>query len=185
MDNSYKITVRPAVLSDCQQYYEWESAKEVTEFFSIHDGQTYDEVVTEFVLNQADPEKEQYTIVREDGKLLGRIYLGSINRNLDSLEIFRIYIGDTAERGKGYGRQALEWCLDRAFRQDTFHRVYLDYYTGNPSQYLYESIGFQHVGLARGACKGACKKMGQYHDVNVMDMIRDDYENLHIHRELW
>lgn len=166
-----KINVRPSVLADCKQFYEWELTPEVTEFFSIADGQTYDEVVRDFILNEADPEKEQYTIVDEDGRLLGRIYLGSISRRLDSLEVYRIYIGDPAERNKGYGRQALKWVLDRAFRDDTFHRVYLDYYTGNPAQYLYESMGFQHEGCARGACK----KMGQYHDVHVMAILREDY----------
>lgn len=169
------ITVRPSVLADCQQFYRWELMPEVTEFFSIADGQTYDDVVREFVLNDADPEKEQYTICGEDGRLLGRIYLGSISRRLDSLEIYRIYIGNPADRNKGLGRQAMKWILDRAFREDTFHRVYLDYYTGNPAQYLYESLGFQHEGCARGACK----KMGEYHDVHIMSILRDDYFNLY------
>lgn len=173
--NCSKIKVRPSILEDCQQFYQWELTPEVTEFFSIADGQTYEEVVREFVLNDADPEKEQYTITDLDGKLLGRIYLGSISRKLDSLEVFRIYIGNPSERGKGYGRQALLWILDRAFRLDSFHRVYLDYYTGNPAQYLYESVGFLHEGCARGACK----KMGKYHDVNIMAMIRKDFEKLY------
>lgn len=170
-----KITVRPSKLSDCEQFFKWELTPEVTKFFSIADGQTYDEVVTEFVLNDADPEKEQYTIVGEDGRLLGRIYLGSISRRLDSLEVYRIYIGEVSERNKGFGRQALKWVLDRAFRDDSFHRVYLDYYTGNPAQYLYESMGFQHEGCARGACK----KMGEYHDVHIMAILRDDYLKLY------
>ena len=153
-----KIQVRPSVLADCQQFYQWEQTPEVTKFFSIPDGQTYEEVVRDFVLNDADLEKEQYTITDAEGQLLGRIY--------------RIYIGDPALRGKGYGRQALQWVLDRAFKEDTFHRVYLDYYTGNePARRLYESMGFQHEGCARGACK----KMGKYHDVHIMAILREDY----------
>ncbi|MGF6376912.1 RimJ/RimL family protein N-acetyltransferase [Clostridiales Family XIII bacterium PM5-7] len=169
------IKVRPSTLEDCKQFYQWEATPQVTTFFSIADDQRYEDVVREFVLADDDPEKEQYTITDEDGQLLGRIYLNAINRKLDSLEIFRIYIGDTANRGKGYGRQALLWILDRAFRQDSFHRVYLDYYTGNPAQFLYESVGFQHEGCARGACK----KMGVYHDVNIMAMLREDFEQLY------
>ena len=169
------ITVRSSVLADCQQFCQWESTHDVTEFFSIADGQTYDQVVREFVLNDADPEKEQYTILKGDGALLGRIYLSGISRRLDSLEVYRIYIGDPRERNKGYGRQALRWVLDRAFRDDTFHRVYLDYYTGNPAQYLYESMGFTHEGLARDACK----KMGEYYDTNIMSILREDYEKLY------
>ncbi len=166
------IKVRPSVLADCEQFYKWELTPEVTKFFSIHDGQTYDEVVKGFVLNDADPEKEQYTITDEDGKLLGRIYLNGISRRLDSLEVYRIYIGDPEERNKGYGREGLKWVLDRAFKEDTFHRVYLDYYTGNdPACHLYESMGFQHEGCARDACK----KMGKYYDVNIMSILREDY----------
>lgn len=166
------IQVRPSVLADCQQFYQWEQTPEVTEFFNIADGQTYEEVIREFVLNEADPEKEQYTITDQSGNPIGRIYLNGISRKLDSLEVYRIYIGDPALRGKGYGRQALKWVLDRAFKEDTFYRVYLDYYTGNePARRLYESMGFQHEGCARGACK----KMGQYHDVHVMAILREDY----------
>lgn len=172
---SDNIKVRPSVLADCQQFYEWESTRDVTEFFSIADGQTYDQIVKDFILIDEDPEKEQYTITDEEGNMLGRIYLAGISRRLDSLEVYRLYIGDPAERNKGYGRQALKWVLDRAFHNDTFHRVYFDYYTGNPAQFLYESMGFQHEGLARGACK----KMGKYYDTNIMSMLREDYEKLY------
>ena len=167
-----KIKVRPSVLADCRQFYRWELTPEVTEFFSIPDEQTFEEVVRDFVLNDADPEKEQYTITDENGSPVGRIYLSAISRKLDSLEVYRIYIGDPSQRNKGFGRQALKWILDRAFVEDTFHRVYLDYYTGNdPACHLYESMGFRHEGCARGACK----KMGEYHDVNVMAILREDY----------
>lgn len=167
-----KIKIRPSVLDDCVQFCRWEQTPEVTEFFSIPDGQTYEDVVKEFVLNSADPSKEQYTVTDLHGKLLGRICLNAINRRLDSLEIYRIYIGLASERNKGYGREALKWILDRAFKEDTFHRVYLDYYTGNETaRRLYESMGFRHEGIARGACK----KMGKYYDVNVMSILREDY----------
>lgn len=172
-----KIKVRPSVLADCQQFYQWESTPAVTQFFSIPDGQTYDEVVKEFVLNDADPEKEQYTITDLNDIPIGRIYLNGISRRLDSLEVYRIYIGDPSQRNKGFGRQALKWVLDRAFKEDTFHRVYLDYYTGNDSAcHLYETMGFQHEGCARGACK----KMGKYYDVNIMAILREDYCNTYM-----
>lgn len=167
-----KIQVRPSVLTDCQQFCRWEQVPEVTKFFSIPDGQAYEDVVKDFVLIDADPEKEQYTITDQEGSPIGRIYLNEISRKLDSLQVYRIYIGDPALRNKGYGRQALKWVLERAFIEDTFHRVYLDYYTGNdPACHLYESMGFQHEGCARGACK----KMGEYYDVHVMAILREDY----------
>lgn len=170
-----KITVRPQVRSDIEQFYLWELTPAVTEFFSLGDGQTREEVAATFDEIEADPAKAGYTILGEDGRLLGRIYLAGIDRHLDAVELYRLYIGDPAERNKGFGRQALMWLMEKVFREDTFHRLYLDYYPGNPAQYLYESVGFRHEGLARGACK----KMGKYRDVYKMAILRDDYEALY------
>ena len=168
-----RLLIRPAIFEDCKYFYEWEMNDEVSKYFSIPENQDYNTVVKEFVLNEQNPETEQYTIIRNDTNIpIGRIHLGSISRKLDSLEIYRIYIGDPTLRNQGYGREALKWCLDRAFKYDTFHRVYLDYYSGNDNAaHLYESMGFNHIGLARGACK----KNGKYYDVNLMDIIREDY----------
>lgn len=170
-----RIQVRKSDMVDCRQFYLWEKTKQVSQFFSIADDVSEEDIVREFVLNDVDDEKEQYTILGSDGRMLGRIYLAGLSRKLDSLEIYRIYIGDPKERDKGFGRQAIEWILSRAFDDDSFHRVYLDYYTGNPAAFLYESMGFQHEGIARDACK----KMGKYYDTHIMSMLRADYDKLY------
>ncbi|MBK5253098.1 MAG: GNAT family N-acetyltransferase [Peptostreptococcaceae bacterium] len=168
-----RLIIRPTILEDCQIFSKWEKTKDVSDFFSIPNDQDYSTVVKEFIVNNEDETIELYTILtKENLKPVGRIHLGSISRKLDSLEIYRIYIGDKTLRNLGYGREALTWTLDRAFKSDNFHRVYLDYYTGNDNAaHLYGSLGFKHVGLARGACK----KNGDYYDVNIMDILRDDY----------
>ncbi len=168
-----RLIIRLSEFEDCKYFYEWETNEEVSKYFSIPDKQDYNTVVKNFVIDSENNEVEQYTILtNHDHKPIGRIQLGSISRKLDSLEIYRIYIGNTSLRNMGYGREALRWCLDRAFKYDNFHRVYLDYYTGNENAaHLYETMGFYHIGLSRGACK----KNGKYYDVNLMDIIRDDY----------
>lgn len=177
LGNVPKIIVKPSVFEDCQQFYLWEKEKVVTEFFSIPDNQSYEEVLRDFFVSREDPTKEQYTIFDEASrKMIGRLYLSDISRRVDCFQIFRIYIGDLSMRNKGYGRAILLWTLDRAFNKDSFHRVFLDYYLGNKgAAHLYEKLGFQHEGVARGACK----KMRQYHDVAVMAMTRDDYQALY------
>lgn len=168
-----RLIIRPSILEDCQIFSKWENTKSVSNFFSIPDDQDYTTVVKEFIINSEDDTVALYTILtKKDLKPIGRINLGNISRKLDSLEIYRIYIGDKELRNLGYGREILNWTLDNAFKNDNFHRVYLDYYTANNNAaYLYESMGFKHVGLARGACK----KNGDYYDVNIMDILRDDY----------
>ncbi|NLY82407.1 MAG: GNAT family N-acetyltransferase [Clostridiales bacterium] len=168
-----RLIIRPSVLEDCQLFFEWEKTKEVSNFFSIADDQGYGQVIKDFIINTEDDSVELYTILtKEHLKPIGRIHLGSISRKLDSLEIYRIYIGEPALRNLGYGRESMLWTLDRAFKNDDFHRVYLDYYSDNENAaHLYESLGFKHIGLARGACK----KNGDYYDVNLMDILRDDY----------
>ena len=87
-------------------------------------------------------------------------------------EIWRIYIGDTALRGKGYGKEAMLAMMEYCFGQLGLERLYLDHYTGNPAAYLYLSLGFQYEGVLRKNCR----KNGVLYDVHLMSMLREEYE---------
>jgi ribosomal protein S18 acetylase RimI-like enzyme len=55
-----------------------------------------------------------------------------------------------AYQGKGYGTEALVWCLDFAFKQANLHRVMLEVAEINPrARRLYERIGFVVEGVKR------------------------------------
>ena len=78
------------------------------------------EVVRDFVLNDADLEKEQYTITDAEGQLLGRIYLNGIQpqswipwRSAASISAIPLL------RGKGYGRQAPSGFSTEPSKEDT------------------------------------------------------------------
>ena len=102
--------------------------------------------------------------------MIGRVVIGDIEPEW-KCELWRIYIADINLRGKGYGRQALEAVMNYCFCEMNMQRLYLDYYTGNPAEYLYRGAGFTYEGLLRNNCR----KNGKLYDVNLMSILREEY----------
>ena len=191
------LIIRPSEWDDLEDFCRWEKLPEVTEFFSIRDGQTMEDVVRKFVADEEDPKAQQFTILlKEDGfqdaedsveaaedsdvnlqyagtRKIGRIVLADIEDGWKG-EIWRIYIGDKTLRGKGYGKQAMEAMMGYCFDVLGLERLYLDHYTGNPAEGLYLSLGFKYEGVLRKNCR----KNGVLYDVHLMSMLREEYEAL-------
>ena len=175
------LIIRPSVWEDLEDFYEWELRPEVTEFFSIRDGQTMEECAAKFLEDKNNPKAEQFTILlksvgnesSEGSELrrIGRIVLADIEEGWKG-ELWRIYIADTHLRGRGLGREAMLKVMQHCFCDLGFERLYLDHYTGNPAAYLYQSLGFQYEGILRKNCR----KNGVLYDVHLMSMLRDEYE---------
>ncbi|MEE0516177.1 MAG: GNAT family protein, partial [Emergencia sp.] len=134
---------------------------------------TYEEIVTEFVRYNLDPSKLQFTItLKPEDKPIGKIYISRINRHEDSMDITRVYIADTENRGKGYGEEALRLVLEYAFINLHMERVTIDHFEGNKiAAALYEKIGFKNEGLLRHAGK----KNGKYVNLQLKSMLRAEY----------
>lgn len=165
------LLIRDSVWEDLAHFEPWEKRPEVHRFFSIRDNQSFEELVRVYVRFDEDPAARQYTIcLKESGEPVGRIIIGDIEEGWKA-EIWRIYIADTALRGKGYGRQAMEAMMKLCFEGMGLERLYLDHYTGNPAAYLYQNLGFQYEGVLRKNCR----KNGQLHDVHLMSMLKDEY----------
>ena len=170
------LIIRPSEWEDLKDFYVWERLPEVTEFFSIRDGQTMEYLVRKYVADEKDPKAEQFTILlreKDSTRKIGRIVLADIEKGWKG-EIWRIYIGDKSLRGKGYGRQAMEAVMRYCFDVLGFERLYLDHYTGNPAGKLYLSLGFRYEGVLRKNCR----KNGILYDVHLMSMLREEYEAL-------
>lgn len=199
------LIIRQSCWDDLEDFYRWERMPEVTEFFSIRDGQTKEDVIRKYLADEDDPAARQFTIMlkgeddpagdggdapqagepdgnawQADGhgqtvetapRNIGRIVLADIEPGWKA-EIWRIYIGDTALRGKGYGKEAMLAMMEYCFGQLGLERLYLDHYTGNPAAYLYLSLGFQYEGVLRKNCR----KNGVLYDVHLMSMLREEYE---------
>lgn len=168
-----KIFLRESTFGDCSFFAEWEQLDTVTEFFTITEGRDYEEVVTEFVNRKADDDKLQLTVcLKEDERPIGRIYISNIDEHYDSLDITRIYIADKNIRGQGLGEDALKAALRLAFEEMKMERVTLDHFTANKiASKLYLKLGFQYEGVMRHGGK----KNGEYVDLHLMSMLRDEY----------
>ncbi|MDD7511804.1 MAG: GNAT family protein [Peptostreptococcaceae bacterium] len=175
---SKNLIIRHAVFEDCRYFAQWEVMPEVTEFFTMDEGLTYEDVVTEFIKCKIDPSKEIFTIcLKETDEPIGKLFITNINDKCDSLDITRIYIAPKLNRGKGYGEEALRLFLEYAFINMHRERVTLDYMTKNIiAQQLYQKIGFKREGTMRNSGK----KNGKYLDLILMSMLRADYyESIH------
>lgn len=170
-----RLIIRESKWEDIDVFHKWEQMPEVTEFFSIRDGQTKEDVIRKFVADDNNPQARQFTILlKETGEPIGRIVLGDIEDGWKA-EIWRIYIGEIALRGKGLGKEAMKAMMKYCFEDLGLKRVYLDHYTGNPASYLYLSLGFKYEGVLRHNCR----KNGILYDVHLMSMLEDEYKELY------
>lgn len=171
------LLIRESTFCDLDIFYEWEKRPEVTEFFSISKDQSKEDVYLKYFKDKEDPGAEQYTILlKGEGEPypIGRIVMADIIQGWKG-EVWRIYIADTALRNKGYGCQALLAIMEHCFKDLDLKRLYLDFYTGNPAEFLYKKVGFKEEGVLRGNCR----KDGVLHDVHLMSMLREEYDEIY------
>ena len=106
-----------------------------------------------------------------DLRLIGHANLRDFSNSHGTAEI-GITLGDTEERGKGYGTEAVWLLLDYAFQHLQVWNVWLDTAAYNPGAIrAYEKVGFRVIGRRRGARVVG----GARHDIVLMDCTRDDF----------
>lgn len=181
-----RLMIRPSRWEDLDTFYEWELLPEVTKFFSIRDNQSKEDVVRKYVADSDDPKARQFTICLKagtpgipeaGGRMIGRIVLADIEDEWKA-EIWRIYIADTALRGRGLGKEAMLAMMKYCFEELNLKRLYLDHYTGNPASFLYQSLGFKYEGVLRDNCR----KNGRLYDVHLMSMLASEYAELYANK---
>lgn len=181
-----RLVIRPSRWDDTDTFYEWELLPEVTKFFSIRDNQSKEDVVRKYVADSDDPKARQFTIclkagtpgiLEAGGRMIGRIVLADIEDEWKA-EIWRIYIADTALRGRGLGKEAMLAMMKYCFEELNLKRLYLDHYTGNPASFLYQSLGFKYEGVLRDNCR----KNGRLYDVHLMSMLASEYAELYANK---
>ncbi len=108
---------------------------------------------------------------REQNNLIGTTSLMRIDWRSRHSE-FGIAIGDKNYWGKGFGTDATRRMLGYAFLELNLNRVELQVYDFNKRAIRsYEKVGFTH----EGARRQAIFRDGQYHDIHVMSILRDEW----------
>lgn len=176
MDSKY-IYIRESSFDDCKYFAQWEVKDNVTEFFTMDEGRTYEDAVVDYIHCKEDSTENMYTIcLREGNRPIGKIYLTKIDNRTDSMDITRIYIAEDKDRNHGYGYEALKLMLDFAFINMHMERVTLDFMKANKkAEHIYEKIGFTKEGVMRNSGK----KNGKYVDLVLMSMLRSEYYEKH------
>ena len=84
-----------------------------------------------------------------------------------------IWIGDKAYWGKGYGTDAMEVLVRFCFEEMNVEKVKLGVYSFNDrARRCYEKCGFTVEGVLRREVYAS----GQYHDMIMMGILRDEWE---------
>ncbi|NPV65694.1 MAG: GNAT family N-acetyltransferase [Anaerolineae bacterium] len=106
-------------------------------------------------------------------ELLGIAALSEIEWN-NQLAWLSIGIGDQANRGKGYGREAMTLLIDFAFRELNLRRLQLTVFSYNtPAIALYEKLGFHREGVMREVIL----RDGQTYDMYCYGLLRREWQN--------
>ena len=165
--------IRDSKFQDYADFARWEIDPAVTEFLSFDEGRTYEDVVNEAIAWKGNDSVMDLAIEdKKTEKTIGRIIITRIDRHSDSLDITKLYIGDSDYRGKGVGEEVMKSLLAYFFTFMHMERVSLDYYTGNKvAMALYEKLGFSDEGVARNATK----KDGRYYDLHLMSLLRTEF----------
>lgn len=110
----------------------------------------------------------------QDDRLIGFVAIHGVEWN-NRTGLLAIGIGDTNDRGKGYGREAIHLILKYAFYELNLHRIGLDVISYNkPAIALYKKMGFQIEGRMREAVQRDRKCF----DRIIMGILRDEWVEL-------
>ena len=118
-------------------------------------------------------------IVTNQGKLAGFIngFRGSLY--MPAYEIGYLIFKEE-DRGKGYGSEALQLFVDYLFESKVIPRLQICYCPDNiASKRIAEKVGFKLEGILRQALF----HKGQYRDLEITSLIRDDWEERRNKRE--
>lgn len=112
---------------------------------------------------------------QDDDRLIGMLVIKDIFWQARHCSFF-ISIGDAAERGRGYGTDAVRTMLKYAFMEMNMHCVRLEvmgYNTGAIRSY--EKAGFHKDGTLRAFVY----RDGVYYDIETMSILRNEWEQLY------
>lgn len=109
----------------------------------------------------------------DSGRIIGLLELDGIAWTHGTTFV-SVGIGEEADRGQGYGREAMRLGLRFAFDELNLHRVCLTVFSYNQAAIaLYRGLGFQHEGTYREHLL----RDGQRHDMLLFGLLRREWQD--------
>jgi diamine N-acetyltransferase len=113
--------------------------------------------------------RQRHLIVEADGRAVGFVLL-RLHPEFRAVELRRLAV---TEKGRGYGRAALELVIAHAFEELGAHRLWLDVKPYNERALsLYRSAGF----VEEGTLRDAHYYDGRFESLVVMSMLRPEWQ---------
>jgi RimJ/RimL family protein N-acetyltransferase len=147
-----KVRLRPLEDGDLPQLVTWLSDMEVRRWLAMSEAPppTLESEREWYQQSKQDPASVLWSIESEDGRLVGDVGLGLIDKTHRRAEV-GIFIGDKTLWGRGLGTHAISRVLRYAFDELGLRRVQLYVDEDNLRAIrCYEKCGFVREGLLRG-----------------------------------
>jgi len=159
------IKFRPHTEKDIPYRAKWLNNPKANRLLGNHPGEKTTLVKQQvwFATYRKEKTKKFFTIY-DDNRPIGFVGLSHIDKINKTAEIF-VVIGEDDYRGKGIGRQAVQWIVDFGFKQLKLHKIALAVFAENlVAVKLYKSLGFKQ----EGTLKDDAYFGGKYHDTLLM-----------------
>jgi diamine N-acetyltransferase len=169
MPDKYQTTrlhIRPTNADDLDRVLELEGDPDNSQYIRHWDRDKH-------LTAMADPNIGHFVIeLKDTHTIIGHIILVGLTNPDNNIEFKRITI---AEKGQGYGREAVRWIRRYAFEEIKAHRLWLEVMETNKRAYgLYRAEGFVDEGLHRESLRQGDK----YISLIVMSILTDEYRRL-------
>ena len=159
------INFRAHKKSDIEYRVAWLNNPKINKYIGQFPGQktTLAKQKEWFKKYEQDKSKKFFTIC-DDKKPIGFMGFSGIDKVNRNANIF-IAIGDDDYRGKGIGKNALEWLIDYGFKKLKLHKINLGVFEKNICAiHLYKKFGF----VVEGILKDEVFFDGKYHNQILM-----------------
>ena len=166
--------LRPVEEDDYINHFQaWVNDQEVTHFMwrGTMPSSKADAIDAFHEIRKSDNDVEFAIVAKDSGETIGFTGLHEVNNIYRSAE-FRILIGEKSYWGKGVGTEALKFLCAYGFETLNLNRVSLGVNGANAGALKsYEKAGF----ITEGSLKQAIYRNGQYYDVTMMRLLKDEY----------
>ena len=157
---SERLILKELTVSDVsEEYHQWMNDPEITKYMESRFKENTIEKIKEYVagFEKRDSDFLFMIIEKENGKHIGNIRLGPINRHHKFAEV-GVMIGDRESHGRGYGTEAINLIKKYAFEELELHKLTAGCYENNiASENAFLKAGFQPEGRRKKHYKSGDK----------------------------